>query len=84
WRKRTQALTADLPFTDEESQRDVWAAVLSLQDNFKSAVLLYYYMGYSVAELAKICGVSEPAAKKRLERARKKLKEILGDDYNDL
>ena len=33
--------------------------------------------GYSIKETADMLGISEAACKKRLERARKKLKEIL-------
>lgn len=46
----------------------------TLPAKWKSVLLLHYFEGYSVKEIAKILNLSENAAKKRLQRARDALK----------
>ena len=58
--------------SDEE--KDLLSLVWSLNYNLKSVVILYYIEGYSIEETAGMLGLSVSAAKKRLERARKKLR----------
>lgn len=53
---------------------EVTEAVLSLEDTYKTPILLHYYEGYSVEECAKILRISVSAVKMRLARAREKLK----------
>lgn len=48
-----------------------------LPDGYRSVLLLKYDNGYSTAEIASILGLTEENVKKRLQRARKKLQEIL-------
>lgn len=60
----------------------VWA-VLHLPAKYRVIVHLYYYEDYSTAEIAQIMGISESAVSTRLLRARKKLKETLGGNWND-
>ncbi|MCR4717251.1 MAG: RNA polymerase sigma factor [Lachnospiraceae bacterium] len=57
----------------EES--DLLSLVWNLNYKLKSVVILYYIEGYSIDETARILSISSHAAKKRLERARKKLKQ---------
>jgi RNA polymerase sigma-70 factor (ECF subfamily) len=57
----------------EES--DLLSMVWNLKYKLKSVVILYYIEGYSIDETAKILSISSHAAKKRLERARNKLRE---------
>ena len=63
-----------------DEDRDIQAAILSLPAEYKEAVLLHYYYGYKVREIAKIVGISAAAAQKRLERARQMLKEQLKEE----
>lgn len=46
----------------------------TLPAKWKTVLILHYFEGYSVKEIAKITGLSESAAKKRLQRARETLK----------
>ncbi|MDE7232206.1 MAG: hypothetical protein K2N37_03935, partial [Lachnospiraceae bacterium] len=53
---------------------------------WKSVLILHYFEGYSVTEIAKILRLSESAVKKRLQRGREALKLVLtesekGDFY---
>ncbi len=52
----------------------VRTAVLSMPSNNKTVILLYYYEGYSVSEIAKILRMSPSAVKMRLQRGREFLK----------
>lgn len=56
--------------------------VSNLSYDYKSVVMLYYYEEYSVNEIADILDISPSAVKKRLQRARQKLK-IAYDKVNE-
>ena len=50
----------------------------ALPAKWKTVLLLYYFEGYTVKEIAKIIGLTENAVKKRLQRAREALqKEVI-------
>ncbi len=66
---------ADTAATEENRDMlSVRAAVLSMPQNYKTVILLYYYEGYSVSEIAKILRMSPSAVKMRLQRGREFLK----------
>jgi len=44
---------------------------------------LFYYEDMPVKEIAALLGIKENAVKTRLHRARKKLRDRLGEDEND-
>lgn len=78
--------TAELPQSAASPERvggDVWLAFLSLPPKYKTVVYLFYYEHFSVRQIAATLSVSENAVKKRMERARAQLKEILGGDFGD-
>jgi len=53
-------------------------AVLKLPATYKDALKLKYVQEFSNAEIAGMLGISVAAVRKRLERARRMLEEILG------
>ena len=56
-------------------------AVNRLKPEFKEVVLLFYYQGFSVSEIAGMLEIAEGTVSSRLSRAREKLqKELKGDD----
>ena len=58
-------------------------AVHSLKAEFKEVVLLFYYQGYSVAEIAEMLDIAEGTVSSRLSRARNRLeKELKGEDVS--
>lgn len=67
---------------EDEADSALMEAVLELPVKYKDVFLLYYVEGYKIRETAKILGVSESAVKKRLERGREKLNELLGGHEN--
>ena len=56
----------------------VMEAILSLSDDYKAAVYMYYYEGYSTAEIAQFLGCPDATVRSRLARARKQLQAMLG------
>ncbi|MBQ4153827.1 MAG: RNA polymerase sigma factor [Clostridia bacterium] len=66
--------------TTEES---VLPLVLELPQRFKTVVYMYYYEGYSVEDIAKLCSLPQGTVKSRLSRARQQLKlQLKGEDIN--
>lgn len=89
WRKNVDslddAIISQIP--DETAEMcelgdgpDVYAQVLKLPQNMREVVLLYYYEDMSIREISQILQTSEVNIKKRLSRARQKLKLELADD----
>lgn len=68
----------NLPQEVRETDNYVLEAILELPEDFKSAVYMYYYEGYTTAEIAGHCGCTESAIRSRLSRARKQLQTMLG------
>lgn len=82
--KVTVPLTEDIPceFTPEEE--DVYGAVLSLPQKYKTVIHLFYYEDLPVKEIGEILDIKESAVKTRLFRARQmlqpKLREMFEQD----
>lgn len=58
----------------------LWDAVLSLPEEQRSAVVLFYYEDMTIAQIAKILGVAQGTVKSRLSRARGRLRELLKEE----
>ena len=71
---------ADLAADQGPGDNPVLEAILSLPRDYKAAVYLYYYEGYSTAEIARFLHCPQPTVRTRLARARKQLKFMLGGD----
>ena len=62
----------------------IYKDVLKLPAIYKDALKLKYVQEFSNAEIAGMLGISEAAVRKRLERARRMLEEILGrEDFSN-
>lgn len=62
---------------DIDLKIDIKAALFKLSDNERTAVLMRYFWGFSVAEIAALNGVSRQAENKRLKIALDKLRVLL-------
>ena len=81
WRKREASLEEETAVSEGPEEGSVTEAVLSLPARYRIPVHLFYYEGYSVAEIAGILRKSEGTVKSRLFRARKLLRDKLkGED----
>ena len=64
-------------FADEEQ---LMSAVNQLPPDFKEIVLLHYYQGYGITEIADLLSLPEGTVSSRLSRSRKRLENILKGD----
>ena len=58
-------------------QEELMNAIRKLPADFRDVILLHYYQGYGIAEMAQMLKVPEGTISSRLSRGRKKLEEIL-------
>lgn len=68
----------NLPQNDGETGGAVLAAILALPQDYKEAVYMYYYEGYTTVEIARHLKCPESTVRSRLSRARKQLMTMLG------
>ena len=66
---------AAVPF--EEKDDELTRAVIRLPIRLREVILLYYYQGLKVNEVAEALGISQPSVSQRLKRGREKLKDAL-------
>lgn len=78
WEEYMETVTFEAP---EDSE--LFSAVMKLDEKYRAVIHLYYYEDYQIKEIAEILGSSESAVKSRLSRARKLLKIMLSEDWND-
>ena len=70
----------ELETLERERDRQLMAAVRGLEPMYREVVLLFYYSGLKVSEIAAALGTREGTVKTRLMRARTRLGEILEED----
>lgn len=59
---------------EPQNYSELYSAVCALKDDLRIPVILYYMEGFRVKEIARILDITEGAVRKRLARARGKLK----------
>lgn len=75
-------LSEELAADGEEELSFVWDAVKALPERFRAVVHLFYYEGYSTAEIAGLLGRNESTVRSDLRRGRARLKETLKEAYD--
>lgn len=63
--------------TDLSSTITLWEAVCSLNKDYRSVVVLFYYEDLTIKDISTITGLSQGTVKTRLSRARQQLKNLL-------
>ena len=66
----------------KERQRELYAALNSLDTSDKALFYRKYYYRQSTAQIATECGTTERAIEGRLYRIKRKLRRILGGDFH--
>ena len=76
WRTKRDAfdMLENTPYYSDVAERELFDCVMRLPEKYRTAVYLYYYEDYPVAEVAKLMGISKTAVTTRLSRAREQLK----------
>lgn len=62
---------------EERPYSDLFQAIMALDKKYRTVIVLYYYEGYSVAEIATLLGIPQGTVGTRLRRAREQLKRYL-------
>lgn len=80
--RQSDELSDELTADGREDLSFVWEAVKSLPVMYREVIHLYYYEGYSTAEIASILGEKDSTVRSHLCRGREKLQEILKEAYD--
>lgn len=73
--------TREISCQDNTQQKnEIFSAVMSLPDKYKTVVYLYYYEDYSTKEISEITCKRHSTVRSQLKRAREILQRELGDD----
>ena len=67
----------------EELPYDLSEIVNTLPEKYKTILILHYYDDMKIKDISNVLKISEPAVKKRLERARNLIKEIIERNYKN-
>ncbi|MCL2404990.1 MAG: RNA polymerase sigma factor [Defluviitaleaceae bacterium] len=78
WWRRTVPLLDTYP-AKTDGQLGIVQAIMALPSKYRGIIHLYYYEGYSTKEIAEITSQKESAVRQQLTRARRKLKDFLGE-----
>ena len=65
---------------EDESYMDLFQSVMKLDKKYSVPIMLFYYEGYSTAEISSILGIPEKTVSTRLSRAKGKLKDYLKEE----
>ena len=67
-------------FSDDLEKKELFLALMSLDEKYSTALYLHYYEGYSCEEIAKLTVSVPSTVRSRLSRGRELLKHILSED----
>lgn len=81
-RRATDELKEELLVQDQEDLSFVWEAVKALPEQYRETIHLFYYEGYSTAQIARILTRKESSVRSDLRRGREKLKQVLREAYD--
>lgn len=81
WFKKTEPLDENLVFETEEKS-DVYHAVLSLPQKYRTVIHLFYYEDMPIAKISETLGINESTVKSQLKRGRELLGEKLKGEYD--
>ena len=79
-RRATVPDPPDTPYDAAMSDQRVLSAIARLSDRQRASVILHYYADRPVKEVADLLGSTTAAVSVHLFRARKNLRDLLGDD----
>ena len=78
WRKHENLEDyANTVVFQEDDAKDLFRTVMALDKKYRVTLLLHYYEGYTIREIAEIMNVPEKTVSTRLIRGRKLLKDLL-------
>jgi len=78
WWRRTVPLLDTYPARND-AQTGIVQAIMALPSKYRGVIHLFYYEGYSTKEIAEITAQNESTVRQQLTRARRRLKDFLGE-----
>ena len=85
WHRRRVSMeeVPEEPVFDRPEERALYQTVLSLPEKYRTVLDLFYYEELSVREISALLQVEQTVVTTRLSRARAKLKQELGEVWQD-
>lgn len=78
WKKsQPEDVLFDLAAPVEDDQQEVRSAVLALPGYYREVIVLHYFRGMNIREMAEVLKIPSATVSTRLQRARKRLRSIL-------
>jgi RNA polymerase sigma-70 factor (ECF subfamily) len=77
-RRLVEPLSAQVPMHVPDDVLELTEALTRLSKRQRASLVLYYYGGYSLSEIATIIGSTRSAVSVHLDRGRKRLRQVLG------
>ena len=75
-----EALLNAVPARSQPDYAPLYQAIHGLPEKLRVAVILYYFEDMDIASTAQVLGIPPGTVKSRLNKARTKLKEVLGNE----
>lgn len=72
---------ANVLFYENSEDKSIFTEIMSLDEKYRTAILLYYYEGYDIKEVAKILRRNPATVRTQLSRARELLKTKIKEDF---
>ena len=79
--KQYHSSSPDVIVEADETKREVWAAIEKLSYDHREIIILRHFQDMPYEEIAATLGIPTGSVMSRLYYARKKLREVLGNDY---
>ena len=85
WRKRRTSWEElpETPVFDKPGQAALYREVMALPEKYRTVLNLFYYEEFTAREIGELLGVDTSTVTTRLARARRRLRERLGEDWQD-
>jgi len=85
WRKRRTSWEEipEIPVFDRPEQAALYREVMALPEKYRTVLNLFYYEEFTAREIGELLGVDTSTVTARLARARRRLRERLGEDWQD-
>lgn len=72
---------ANTLFAENSEETNIFKKVMSLDEKYRTVILLYYYEGYDIKEIAHILKRNYATVRTQLSRARELLKNQIKEDF---
>lgn len=69
-------------YMETKEQKELYDDIMRLPNKYRIVILLYYYSGYKIKEIAQIINKKESTIQTWLQRGRSRLKEYILEDKN--